>query len=241
MKTITALLNALTSTTLLSLLAVAGSAQAATPHSGTYTLGYDHLALALQCGELVNGTVQVQYSTQLAADLDESLSLPEDFTAAAETSWSIWVTTQALTPRQEAAAQQALSLYFEGLERSIERTLETLPETMTVLPQSEGETRAAYNFVAELKDERMNTPVETAGTMGKRNGTFSLVPVAIGKQVENSTVLSSVSTGVTLGGSTTRQESSLRWSSQVVMNSPINGLTLGCVATSVVDAGLTLE
>lgn len=241
MKTTKTLLSVAKTTTLLSLLALVGSAEAATPFSGQYGLGYDHLAVAIQCGELVNGAVQIQYSTQLSAALDESLTLPEDFTAAAETSWSIWVTTQSLTPRQEAAAQQALSLYFEGLERTIEASLQTLPETLTILPQTEGETRVSYNFMAQLQDERMSSPAQTSGTMGKRSGNFSLVPVAVGKLVENSQVLSSVSTGLTLNGSVPRQEATLRWTSQVVMNNPINGLTLGCVMSNAVEAGLVLE
>lgn len=219
--------------TALALLGVATSAQAAEgPYDGQYDLGYEHLELTLQCGEVVNGQVQVLVSDTVVADVSSTMALPTDTFASAEAALGTEIQAQNLTERQEAAALKALELYFDGLERTLNRGLTALPETLDIQAQDAGNTQVSYTFMANMTDKSSSRTTQAPGTMSKVGGVFSLAPIYLVKQTEKARNLTTVSGGVQLGGSVVEGLGDLRWNVQAQMSQPTLTTIYGCTVSS---------
>lgn len=219
--------------TALALLGMTASAQAAEgPYDGAYDLRYEHLEMTLQCGEVVNGQIQVLVSDTVSADVSSTMALPTDTFANAEAALAADIQAQNLTERQEAAALKALELSLEGLERSLNRGLTALPETLDIQAQDAGNTQVSYTFMASMTDLSSSRTTQAPGTMSKLGGVFSLAPVYLIKQTDKARNLTTVSGGVQLGGSVVEGMGDLRWNVQAMMSQPTLTTVYGCTVSS---------
>lgn len=220
-------------TSALTLLGVATTAQAADGmYDGQYDLGYEHLQMTVQCGEVVDGQVQVQVSDTVSADVSSTMALPTDTFAGAEAALVAEIQAQNLTDRQETAALKALELYFEGLERTLNRGLTALPETLDIQAQDAGNTQVSYAFTANMTDSSSSRTTQAPGTMSRMGGVFSLAPIYLIKQTEKARNITTVSGGVQLGGSVVEGMGDLRWNVQALMSQPTLTKIYGCMVSS---------
>lgn len=220
----------------MSLGAASGSAKASeVSWDGDYRLNHQAMEMNLQCGQVLNGQVVPVYAQTLDLSLDESMMVPAGTFDEAEAAVVAQVEARGLSARQEAAALQAVSRFFDAMERGMNRSLASLPEEMTITAQSTGSTQLSYNFTGLMTDEASGRTVQAPGTMSRAGGVFSLVPFYAAKPVEKSQVLTMVSGGFQLGGAVSEGLGELAWTTQALMVAPSNAQTYGCMLSNRVD------